>query len=72
MVLAAARSAQTQGSKEKVPDVYNGLQGSVPRPFYTASWAVEITKGGAKTADVIARRNGFTNLGEVSYFQQCS
>lgn len=72
MVLAATRSTETQGSKKKVPEVYNGLQGSIPRTFYTASWAIEITEGGAKMADVIARRNGFTNLGEVSYFQQYS
>ena len=32
---------------------------------YTASWAVEITQGGDKMADYIARRYGFRNLGKV-------
>ena len=33
---------------------------------YTASWAVQITKGGDKMADVVARRHGYRNLGKVS------
>jgi proprotein convertase subtilisin/kexin type 2 len=33
---------------------------------YTASWAVEIAGGGEKTADIIAARRDFTNLGQVS------
>ena len=33
---------------------------------YTASWAVEITQGGDKMADHIARRYGFRNLGKVA------
>ena len=33
---------------------------------YTASWAVEITQGGDKMADRIARRYGFRNLGKVA------
>ena len=33
---------------------------------YTASWAVEITQGGDKMADYIARRYGFHNLGKVA------
>ena len=32
---------------------------------YTASWAVEITQGGDKMANYIARRYGFQNLGKV-------
>lgn len=63
-VLAAATYAQTQESK-KEQDAYSDQQGRAPRAFYTASWAVEILKGGAKMAEVIARRNGFVNLGEV-------
>ena len=35
------------------------------RVRYTASWAVEITEGGDKTADVVARRHGYRNLGKV-------
>lgn len=38
---------------------------SIPRDIYTASWAVEITEGGQKMADKIARQHGFNNLGEV-------
>ena len=38
---------------------------SLPRDIYTASWAVEITEGGQKMADKIARQYGFNNLGEV-------
>ena len=38
---------------------------SSQQAYYTASWAVEITAGGTKMADLIAERNGFTNLGEV-------
>ena len=32
---------------------------------YTASWAVEITEGGEKMAERIARRYGFMNAGKV-------
>ena len=32
---------------------------------YTASWAVEITEGGEKMAERIARRYGFINAGKV-------
>ena len=32
---------------------------------YTASWAVQITKGGDKMADLVARRHGYRNLGKV-------
>ena len=37
----------------------------VPRAYYTGGWAVEITTGGKKMADLVARRNGFENLGQV-------
>ena len=37
------------------------------RVRYTASWAVEITEGGDKTADVVARRHGYRNLGKVDH-----
>ena len=33
--------------------------------IYTASWAVEIMKGGDKMADTIASRYGFQNIGKV-------
>ena len=36
------------------------------RVRYTASWAVEITSGGDKMADVVARRHGYRNLGKVA------
>ena len=36
-----------------------------PSAVYTTSWAVEITQGGEKMADYIARRYGFHNLGKV-------
>jgi hypothetical protein len=36
------------------------------RVRYTASWAVEITGGGDKMADVVARRHGYRNLGKVA------
>ena len=35
------------------------------RSQYTASWAVEITEGGEKMAERIARRYGFINAGKV-------
>ena len=35
------------------------------RSRYTASWAVEITEGGEKMAERIARRYGFSNVGKV-------
>ena len=38
---------------------------SEQRVRYTASWAVEITDGGDKAADIIARRHGCRNLGKV-------
>jgi subtilisin family serine protease len=38
------------------------------RVRYTASWAVEITGGGDKMADVVARRHGYRNLGKVGNF----
>ena len=37
------------------------------RVRYTASWAVEITEGGDKAADVIAQRHGYRNLGKVNH-----
>ena len=35
------------------------------RVRYTASWAVEITEGGDKMADLVARRHGYRNIGKV-------
>ena len=35
------------------------------RVRYTASWAVEITDGGDKAADLVARQHGYRNLGKV-------
>ena len=64
-VLAVVGSAHTQATKKGGPTSYDALQDTPPRAYYTASWAVEITAGGAKMADLIAKRNGFTNLGEV-------
>ena len=42
------------------------------RVRYTASWAVEITEGGEKMADLVARRHGYRNLGKVSALQRWS
>ena len=38
------------------------------RTRYTASWAVEITEGGDKAADIVAQRHGYRNLGKVSFY----
>ena len=62
IVLTAAGSL---AARKREPSVNDVRQGRAPRAYYTADWAVEITAGGAKMADVIAKRNGFTNLGEV-------
>ena len=35
------------------------------RVRYTSSWAVEISEGGDKAADLLARRHGYRNLGKV-------
>ena len=38
---------------------------SSQKEVYTASWAVKVTEGGQKMADVIAHQHGFINLGNV-------
>lgn len=38
------------------------------RVRYTSSWAVEITGGGSKLADAVAKRHGYRNLGKVYTF----
>lgn len=40
------------------------------RVRYTSSWAVEITEGGSKLADAVAKRHGYLNLGKVYTFQR--
>ena len=35
------------------------------RETYTTSWAVEITEGGEKMANMIADQNGFINRGKI-------
>ena len=35
------------------------------REIYTASWVVEIRAGGKKTADAIATRHCFRNMGKI-------
>lgn len=35
------------------------------REIYTASWVVEITVGGKKTADTIANKHCFRNMGKI-------
>ena len=50
----------SQAKKEK-----NYAVDEQQRDIYTASWAVEITEGGKKMADVIANRHGFINVGKV-------
>jgi hypothetical protein len=63
--LTVLTAAGSLAAKKREPSVNDVRQGRVPRAYYTADWAVEVTAGGAKMADVIAKRNGFTNLGEV-------
>jgi hypothetical protein len=65
-VMAAAGSSPAKAPKRR-PGGYVDPQRDqrVPRAFYTAGWAVEITAGGKKMADLVARRNGFENLGEI-------
>lgn len=48
---------------KKAPD--NREQERNQRIRYTASWAVEITEGGSKAADAVAKRHGYRNLGKV-------
>lgn len=62
--LAAAALLHAAGSSagSKVPP---GEGEDQQRVRYTASWAVEITDGGDKAADIIARRHGCRNLGKV-------
>ena len=65
-VLAAAEAVPDRATEKGLPGASEDPHNQrVPRAFYTPSWAVEITKGGKKMADLVARRNGFTNLGEV-------
>ena len=42
-----------------------------PKLRYTASWAVEITEGGEKMAEQVARRHGFINAGKVRIHLTC-
>ena len=37
---------------------------------YSNSWAVEV-RGGADKAEELARKHGFTNLGQVGVFRPC-
>ena len=60
--LAVLTAAHAQAAK---PAGFPARRSSSPRAYYTANWAVEITAGGAKMANLIAKKNGFTNLGEV-------
>lgn len=65
-VLATSGAAPDRAAEKGLPGASEDPHNQrVPRAFYTPSWAVEITKGGNKMADLVARRNGFTNLGEV-------
>jgi len=45
--------------------------GTDQRSQYTSSWAVEITEGGEKMAERIARRYGFINAGKVRIDLTC-
>ena len=65
-LLAAAGTTQAQAAEKRRPGAFEGRQQRVPRAFYTTSWAVEITSGGEKMADAVARRYGFYNFGKVS------
>ena len=62
-VLVTAEKAVDAITSEKRENLYTVQQEN--DQVYTASWAVEITEGGKKMADAIARRHGFINLGNV-------
>ena len=56
----------TEGADKKSQRLYAAVQGDAAKQdIYTASWAVEIMKGGDKMADTIASRYGFQNIGKV-------
>ena len=63
LTVASTREPPTEKTRETKE--YFGKNESIPREIFTASWAVEITEGGQKMADKIARQYGFNNLGEV-------
>ena len=63
-VISSLRPAETAGGK-KIPAGDQERERN-QRLRYTASWAVEITEGGDKAADAVARRHGYRNLGKVT------
>ena len=63
LVFIATNLGYLQATKES-PYAVDKLEKN-QRDVYTASWAVEITKGGDKMADIIANQHGFINLGKV-------
>ena len=65
VVLTVASTREPAQEKTRGPSKYFGQHKSIPREIFTTSWAVEITEGGQKMADMISRQYGFNNLGEV-------
>ena len=63
-LLASAVSAAVEKTATSAEDLDRNRERS-QRVRYTSSWAVEITEGGDKAADVVARRHGYRNLGKV-------
>ena len=61
ILLLIALAAVAAKMREDLHDMQENRHGDI----YTASWAVEITDGGKKMADVVAQQNGFINLGKV-------
>ena len=61
LIALAAICAVEARMREDLHDMQENRHGDI----YTASWAVEITDGGKKMADVVAQQNGFINLGKV-------
>ena len=69
LVFLATNVGYLQAAKES-PYVIDKLEKN-QRDVYTATWAVEITKGGDKMADIIADQHGFINLGMVKLTDRC-